>query len=145
MPLPPPEPGLVISYAYLWASERDRGREQGRKDRPCAIVLTRQPVAGAEWVTVVPVTRAAPREGQAAVEMPPQIAQHLGLDTGPHWVVVTEVNDFLWPGPDLRPVSPDRPDVFDYGFLPPSFFERIKDALLCELQARRGGVVRRTD
>jgi len=38
VPLPAPELGLVISYAYLWSSEADAGREEGGKDRPCAVV-----------------------------------------------------------------------------------------------------------
>jgi sugar phosphate permease len=36
--LPEPIPGLVIRYSYLWHSEYVRGREEGQKDRPCAIV-----------------------------------------------------------------------------------------------------------
>jgi hypothetical protein len=39
MPIPSPEPGLVISYAYLWHHEHEAGREEGRKDRPSVIVL----------------------------------------------------------------------------------------------------------
>ena len=40
MTLPAPEPGLVISYAYLWHDEYEAGKDEGRKDRPAAIVLT---------------------------------------------------------------------------------------------------------
>ena len=39
MPIPNPEPGLVISYAYLWHREHQAGREEGQKDRPTVIVL----------------------------------------------------------------------------------------------------------
>jgi hypothetical protein len=39
MALLEPEPGLVISYAYLWHHEHRGGQEEGRKDRPCMIVL----------------------------------------------------------------------------------------------------------
>ena len=39
MAIPTPEPGLVISYAYLWDHEAQRGQEEGRKDRPCVIAL----------------------------------------------------------------------------------------------------------
>lgn len=39
MPLPRPEPGLVVSYAYLWRHEHNRGLEEGLKVRPCAVVL----------------------------------------------------------------------------------------------------------
>lgn len=42
MSLPAPRPGLVISYAYLWAREHGRGAEEGLKDRPYAIVAARQ-------------------------------------------------------------------------------------------------------
>jgi hypothetical protein len=34
MPIPTPEPGLVISYAYVLEHEAQGGREEGRKDRP---------------------------------------------------------------------------------------------------------------
>jgi hypothetical protein len=33
MPIPTPEPGLVISYAYVWDYEAQSGQEEGRKDR----------------------------------------------------------------------------------------------------------------
>jgi hypothetical protein len=40
VPLPDPQPGLVIRYAYLrryaylWLSQEARGRQEGAKDRP---------------------------------------------------------------------------------------------------------------
>lgn len=40
MALPTPAPGLVISYAYLWRDQAVAGAEEGRKNRPCATVLT---------------------------------------------------------------------------------------------------------
>ena len=36
---PEPTPGLVIRYSYLWAQEHKHGREEGVKDRPCAVIL----------------------------------------------------------------------------------------------------------
>lgn len=39
MSLPAPQPGLVICYSFLWSHEHRRGQEEGRKDRPCVIVL----------------------------------------------------------------------------------------------------------
>lgn len=56
MSLPKPVPGLVISYSYLWSDEHTIGIEEGRKDRPCAIVAARRIVEGREVVTVVPIT-----------------------------------------------------------------------------------------
>jgi hypothetical protein len=46
MALDPPLPGQVIRYAYLWWNEARVGREDGVKDRPCGIVLTRQTEQG---------------------------------------------------------------------------------------------------
>lgn len=121
MSIPTPQPGLVISYSYLWAREHRKGLDDGRKTRPCAIVAAHQVIEGHEIVTVVPVTHTPPTEPADAIEIPPALKAHLGLDDLPSWIVVTETNDFLWPGPDLRPVSRNQPNRFDYGMLPPRF------------------------
>jgi hypothetical protein len=120
----------VISYSYLWAREHEKGSEEGRKTRPCAIVAARQIIEGREVVTVVPVTHTPPSDPTDAVEIPPALIAHLGLDGLPSWIVVTETNDFLWPGPDLRPMSAAQPGRFDYGMLPPRFFAHVRDRIL---------------
>lgn len=120
----------MISYAYLWARERDRGIEEGAKDRPCAIIAARQIIEGREVVTVVPITHAPQVDPADSVEIPAALKAHLGLDDLPSWVVVTETNDFLWPGPDLRPRRGIKPARFDHGMLPPRFFAHIRDRLL---------------
>ena len=134
MSLPTPTPGLVISYSYLWAQEHLAGAEEGRKDRPCAIVAARQVIEGREVVTVVPVTHTPPADPADAVAIPPALKAHLGLDEAPSWIVVTETNDFLWPGPDLRPIPGSQAARFDYGMLPPRFFAHIRQ---CILEAHR--------
>lgn len=145
MPLPIPEPGLVISYAYLWHSEYQEGQEEGGKTRPCAIILTAQAASGETVVTVLPITHAAPREAAEAVEIPLAVKRRLRLDEARSWVVVSEVNRFLWPGPDLRPVSRDDPGRFEYGLLPPSLFRQIRERFLATARAQRLAVVRRTE
>ena len=130
MPLPNPEPGLVISYAYLWQAEHEQGQEEGLKDRPCAIVLSTCDDDGNTVVTVVPVTHTPPKYPNEAIEIPAATKQRLGLDHERSWVVVKEVNRFVWPGPDLRPVVGGSPDRFDYGFVPPALFRKIKKLLL---------------
>ena len=40
MPLPIHEVGLVISFSYLWRYEYEKGNEEGRKNRPCVIILS---------------------------------------------------------------------------------------------------------
>ena len=117
MPLPEPVPGLVISYAYLWRDQKDQGREEGVKDRPCVVVLAVRHHAGERIVTVAPVTHTPARRPGEAVELPAATKRRLGLDDARSWIVATEVNRFLWPGPDLRPI-PGKPGVFAYGNLP---------------------------
>lgn len=116
-PNPDPIPGLVIRYAYLWGSERARGREEGSKYRPAVVVLavaaTRH---GGREVTVAPITHRQPADPADAVAIPPDTAARLGLDADRSWILVTEVNQFAWPGPDVRPVAPGRSA---YGLLPP--------------------------
>lgn len=90
MSLPKPVPGLVISYSDLWSGEHKDGVEEGRKNRPCAIVAARRIVEGREVVTVVPITHSAPSDPADAIEMPAALKAHLGLDGMPSWVVVSQ-------------------------------------------------------
>ena len=105
MALPEPEPGLVISYAYLWHHEHQSGHDEGRKDRPCVIVLAADRTSdGATVVTVAPITHRPPEDAAAAVEIPRAVKDSLGLDLERSWVIVNEGNKFVWPGFDLRKV-----------------------------------------
>jgi hypothetical protein len=143
--LPQPIPGLVICYSYLWAREHGQGTEEGRKDRPCAIVAAHQVIEGREVVTVVPVTHTPPSDPLDAVEIPPALKTHLGLDELPSWIMITETNDFLWPGPDLRPIPGTRPPRFDYGMLPPRFFAHVRDRILQAYRRRNLSRISRSD
>ncbi len=144
MSLPKPEPGLVISYSYLWAAEYAKGAEEGLKNRPCAIVTARQVTNGREVITVVPVTHSPPQDPADAVEIPATLKAYLGLDAARSWIVVTETNDFLWPGPDLRPIAGSG-GVFHYGMLPPRFFAHLRDRIMGANRRRRIAQVPRTE
>jgi len=100
---PAPVPGLVIRYAYLWRSEHRRGLEEGVKDRPRVIILSAISHDGEEVVTVLPVTHTPPSNDADALEIPAATKRRLGLDDERSRIVVTEANEFVWPGPDLRP------------------------------------------
>lgn len=143
--MPEPKPSLVIRYAYLWHDEHRRGQEEGRKDRPGVVILSAIKEQG-EWVVAVaPITHVPPRGTIEAVEIPLLTKKRLGLDDERSWVVVTEVNRFLWPGPDLRPVDPTKPDGFSYGYLPPRLFAAVKQSLLTLARALKLKAVRRVD
>ena len=117
----------------------------------CAVVpvketgLAKQRLAELTIVTVVPVTHTPPADPVAAIEIPPAIKAHLGLDQAPTWIVISEVNDFVWPGPDLRPIPGKSPPRVEYGVLPPRFFKRVRDQLIALREARRSRTVVRDE
>jgi hypothetical protein len=135
MPLPTPVPGLVICYSY----------EEGVKDRPCAIIAAiRDEGHGTTRVLVLPVTHAPPSNPNHAVEIPALIKRQLKLDDVPSWVVLTEWNEFVWPGPDLRRLPGVDNASFAYGILPRNFFNTIRDRFLAIVSDRAARHVRRT-
>ena len=143
MPIPTPEPGLVISYSYLWHREHEAGRDEGRKQRPAVIVLaTEQATDGAILVTVLPVTHSPPPNAAAAIELPPPVKRHLGLDSQRSWIIVSEGNEFIWPGYDLRKLP--TADRYDYGFLPPRTFDQVITAFKAYVQTGRSQNTPRT-
>jgi hypothetical protein len=144
-PLPKPEPGLVVRYAFLWRAEAARGQEEGLKDRPCAVVLTTRNEDGDEVVMVLPITHTPPLDPELAVEIPAVTKQRLGLDDDRSWIVLTDANRFIWPGPDLRPVRPGDPSTVAYGYLPRALFHAVRDKFVRALQRRLAGVVSRSD
>jgi hypothetical protein len=75
-------------------------------------------------VAVVPITHSPHPDPETAIEIPPRVADHLGLDSDTSWVVLEDVNVFTWPGYDLRQI-PEQSGRYDYGLLPPRFFEMI--------------------
>jgi hypothetical protein len=135
MAIPEAEPGLVVHFNYLWSREYDRGRQEARYPRPCAIVLSfRRTADGATIVLLAPITHAAPRPGDLAIEIPLAVKKHLGLDDFRSWVMIDEVNETAWPGFDLQPNAEGQ---YAYGFIPPSLFRRIKAEMVQVLQASR--------
>jgi hypothetical protein len=134
MQVPRPEPGLVISYSYLWHRENRGGGAEGRKNRPAVILLAVENDKGRTSVIVLPVTHVPPARVEDAVEIPAAVKRRLGLDNERSWIVVSEGNRFIWPGYDLR----RRADgSYAYGFIPPSLFAKVRDAFVA-FHRRRG-------
>jgi len=91
---------------------------------------------GATLVTVLPITHSAPAHAASAVEIPLPVKLHLGLDDTRSWIVVAEGNEFLWPGYDLSKLP--HGDRYDYGFLPPRFFNQVLEAFVaCHRTGKR--------
>jgi len=137
-----PYPGLVIRYSYLWRREYEAGREEGTKDRPCAIIMSVVNDDGERVVLVLPITHSPPANASDAVEIPAQTKSRLGLDSERSWVVITEGNEFVWPGPDLRPLPGTDASTIAYGPLPPRFFAHVRDTFLARRRQDRSTVPR---
>jgi hypothetical protein len=135
MALPKPVPGLVLRYSYLWRDEFLQGREEGRKDRPCAIIASIRIDESDTRVLVLPVTHSPPTDPALAVEIPLTVKQRIGLDNAPAWVVVSEWNEFIWPGPDLRRLPGADDATVAYGMLPPGLFNAIRERFIALVRA----------
>jgi hypothetical protein len=137
-----PEPADVISYSYLWAREAAAGEESGRKDRPAVVVVARIEGQAGTLILVAPVTHAAPENDAEAIEIPPNVKKQLGLDRERSWVMLNELNRFIWPGPDIRPVPGGTPF---YDALPDWLFERVRRGVLDHNAAGKLKVTKRTE
>ena len=126
MALDPPKPGEVIRYSYLWWSEARQGREEGLKDRPAAVVLTRRTEDKDTIVYVLPITHTPPHESEYGIEIPAATKRRLGLDDERSWIITTELNKFVWPGYDVRRTqSGER----SYGLLPEKLIRELMESV----------------
>jgi hypothetical protein len=142
---PDPHAGQVIRYAYLWKREFDAGRDEGSKDRPCAIVMAVVDADGEKEVLVLPITHSPPVDPTQGIEIPTATKNRLGLDCERSWIVITEANEFTWPGPDLRAVPGRDVSTITYGTLPPRFFAHVRDKFLELDQRQKSARVKRTE
>jgi hypothetical protein len=142
VPFPEPAPGLVIRYSYLWAEQHRQ--EEGIKDRPCAVILVTRNEDGERIVTVLPISHTPTANKALAVEIPAMVKRRLTLDDERSWVVLTEANRFIWPGPDLRPESPGDSASVCYGPLPFALFEEIRTKFIAAIRAKRATFVPRS-
>lgn len=153
MPLPKLEVGLIVQYEYLW--HRRRNAATADKDHPACIVVTfkRPPHAETtaspqlsrsgpssddgwdDYVVYLPISHTAPGPDQTAIALTPSECRRAGLDDRPQWVLVSECNIDIWPE-DVRTL-PRQQGRFHYGIMPPSTFERIKQAFLEHHRSRR--------
>jgi len=137
-----PEPADVISYSYLWAREAAEGREEGLKDRPVVVVLAKVVEDDRTRLIVAPITHSQPPDG-GGVEIPAAVKRNLRLDKDRSWIVTTEVNQFIWPGPDIRPAK--EADTPLYGAIPAKLFNQTKQQISQNAQAGQAVATKRTE
>jgi hypothetical protein len=143
--LPEPEAGMVVRFQYQWAD----GKQQA-KDRPACIAVVRPlkdakpvdpnrgQVATLKEVVYLPISTKPPKSDQTAIKIPASICSILGLRESDCWVVVSECNVQYWAN-DINRV-PDRDKAWYYGFVPPRFFEKIKEAFRQEIVRRSASI-----
>ena len=139
---PAPGIGLVIRHAYLWWDEARAGREEGRKDRPCVIVHLRVNEYQELETYICPVTHTPPEVPEKAMEIPKATKARLGLDGERSWIITTDVNRFIWPGPDLRPVPGGG---FSFGLLPAAMTRDLVAQIKAKANDESLRTVRRTE
>ena len=137
MSIPVPKAGLVIRYSFLWSHEKAKGADEAAKDRPCAIIVAaKNSENGDIRVVVAPITHEVPHDPSASLEIPPRVCSALGLDKQRQWLRIEELNSFMWPGFDLRPI-PGTKGRYEYGMLPRELFEALKQAILIRNNTER--------
>lgn len=146
MDFPKPKNAQVIRYSYLWKEEFLRGQEEGVKDRPCAVIIVTQNKENDDIVTVLPISHTPPSPSQAlfSLEIPAETKRRLGLDGEKSWVIFSEANRFIWPGPDLRITSKGDISTVVYGLLPQAFYKKLLEEFLDALNTNRKNVIPRT-
>jgi hypothetical protein len=137
-----PEVGILIRHMYLWRDESRQGREEGRKARPCLIVHVRENEYQEKEVYIAPVTQTAPTDKSQAFELPPATKQRLKLDHETSWIIASEVNRFIWVGPDVRKTQDNQTS---YGYLPSGLVKEVIRKFKRNVQSRRLRIVNRDD
>lgn len=99
--------------------------------------------AGRTQLLVAPITHSAPERGGDALEIPRHVKTRLGLDHERSWIVLTELNRFIWPGPDIR-VAPGHESPF-YDPIPDWLFFQLKENILGRVRAGRLKITKRTE
>jgi hypothetical protein len=144
-----PPVGHIIAYEYLWLSQAGR-RDDGKKAYPAAIILAREDVGPAPITYALGISHSPPTSEQRAIQVPPKLKRWLGLDAEPSWIYTSEVNIFVWPGPDLRPADqlssrPDARDTCVIGHLPDDWFAMVLEHVAESYRLENMAAVKRSE
>ena len=115
--------GSLIDYQFLWKRESLRGEEEGRKSRPCAVVLRLK-----NSFSIMPVTTKRPDSNTLAIPFPEIEARRLGMAGDiERWVIIEEINS------DEIPSYVMEPDAL-IGQLSKGFARQLVEAFLKNAQ-----------
>lgn len=93
-------------------------------------------------MTVAPITHSPPLHPETAIELPAATKARLGLDSDRSWIIAAELNRFVWPGVDLRPIRCDT-SVHAYGLLPATLYRQVRDKVLALARKGRTAMTKR--
>ena len=136
-----PEPADVLSYSYLWSHEAAGGGERAKGSSRVVVVLCIERQAG-NLILVSVGHHTAPEMLPSRSKIHLDVKKQLGLDRERSWVMLNELNRFIWPGPDIRPILGGAPL---YDALPDWLFERVRQGVLDHNAAGKLKVTSRTE
>lgn len=85
---------------------------------------------------MLPITHTAPNSDTRSIEIPSQVKSQLGLDGERSWIVLSEWNEFTWPGYDLRQLREGDDATVAYGTLPQGLFAKVRESVLTLVKAK---------
>jgi len=136
---------LVFRYEYVWKRQHSAGQRIGEKERPACIVAAIIGASGKQKAMILPITTQRPGDETAAIEIPPKVKQHLGLDPArTSWIILDEANLDIWPSPDMRPI-PGSPGLYEYGLLPERLTNAVRQAISSAINEKRLATIDRAD
>ena len=135
-----PRAGNVLRYPYLWARQAEYGETEGRKSRPCAVILSLTAESGQTELRLYAVTTQPPQKGTHAVEIPEIEKRRAGLDGGlPLWVIVDEHNvDVFEQSFYIEPQS-------QIGAFSSAFTKELQAEMIVTLRQQKSKAIRRGD
>lgn len=135
-----PKAGDVLRYPYLWARQSRAGETEGRKLRPCAVVLAVTDHTDRTHLRLCAVTTQSPIKGTLAVAVPDTEKRRAGLDAQvPLWVIIDEHNvDVFELSYYIEPQS-------QMGVFSTAFTKELQRQMIVALQSRVAQAVKRSD
>ncbi|HEY2808125.1 MAG TPA: hypothetical protein VGI91_04980 [Steroidobacteraceae bacterium] len=106
------------------------------------MVITRMTKSGNTFAYVLPITHTPPLKDEDGIEIPQATKRRLGLDAGRSWIITTELNQFTWPGPDIRPTASGE---YIYGYLPEKLVRLALDQVRKHARDNRFKTIQRTE
>ena len=135
-----PKAGDVLRYPYLWARQSRSGETEGRKLRPCAVILAVTNQTDRTHLRLCAVTTQEPMSGAIAVAVPDTEKRRAGLDVQiPLWVIIDEHNmDVFELSYYIEPQS-------QMGVFSAAFTKQLQRQMIVALQSRVAQSVKRSD